>query len=275
MTLTLAYIDQKCMVQVADRRISEQDAAGNYQPKHDQAIKVVMPRGSLLVSYSGVAEFAEGETGELIERQFSQADLDIQKAVSELAVAFTKLFERMRFRKHQLTATITGWAQTPEGTLVPVVGTITNREPASGARLPEFVGKADVLPYTGGWISTGGPLSAQMHRSLDRWIGGVLRRRLSPVAIVNTFLYAIRQEAAKNSLIGRSAFAVVFPRAAAEYALTHGGMIEVVENHSGQLLGHAVAQAFIPEDVQRAVLVRRELLDLGRATISFPDAGRR
>jgi hypothetical protein len=74
-------------------------------------------------------------------------------------------------------------------------------------------------------------------------------------------------------LIGRSAFAVLYPRAAAEYAFTHDGTIEVVENQSGQILEHAVTQTFIPGDVQRVTLVRRDQLGLGRATISFPDEG--
>lgn len=49
-------------------------------------------------------------------------------------------------------------------------------------------------------------------------------------------------------MIGRSAVAVVYPRAVAEYAFTHDGTIEVFENQSGQI--HAVTQTFIPRDVQ-------------------------
>jgi hypothetical protein len=50
-------------------------------------------------------------------------------------------------------------------------------------------------------------------------------------------------------LIGCSAVAVVYARAAVEYAFTHDGTIEVVENQSGQILEHVVTQKFIPRDV--------------------------
>ncbi len=164
----------------------------------------------------------------------------------ELTIAFTKRFERVWFRNHQLTATITGWVETPENNLVPVVGAITNREATSGDCLSEFVGGPACCR-----TSAGVPLSDEMRHTLDRRMRGALPRRPSPAVIVNLFLYAIRQEATKNSLIGRSTFTVAYSRAAAGYALAHTtATIEVVVNQVGQILEHAVTQTFIPGEVQ-------------------------
>lgn len=225
MTLTLAYIDNAVTVHVADRRLSIKKGK-TYGPDTEDAVKVDLLRGTVLISYAGRSMVAGVSTPRWLETQLVDSTLELRETLGAIAARLTGLFQGQAYKDHLLVVTITGWALGDEG-LTPFVGTITNQDPTTLARLPTFRGvAAPLLQATsgvGGWIATG-RISPAGHAAVDRWVKTVLARGATAVSVANVFAYQIRREAAidRDRTIGKNLRAAILPVSVLEWALRTG-----------------------------------------------------
>lgn len=260
MTLILAYIDDNVTVHVADRRLTVKTGT-TYSPVTEDAVKVDLIRGSLLVSYAGRSKVATVDTPTWLEQQLSPAASadELGETLNAIADKLTGIFTRPGYVDQLLIVTITGWALNAENKLTPVIGTVTNQHPTTLSRLPKFKAvAADLYTATGsanrgGWTHAG-RLNKAGHASVDRWVKKSLTRGVSPLSITNVFAYQIRSAARADldQTIGRTLRAAILPRAVLEHVLANQlSDYTMAYNDAGHWVRGWPMVVDIPENVTR------------------------
>jgi hypothetical protein len=164
-----------------------------------------------------------------LETHLAESRLELREALELMAARLTQLFQRQVYKDHLLIVTITGWALGEDQSLMPIVGTVTNQNPKTLARLPAFRGIAAPLAQAasdgnyGGWVSTG-RISDAGYAAVDRWVKRALVRGVSAASIANVFAYLIRREAEvdRDRTIGKNLRAAILPVSVLEWALRTG-----------------------------------------------------
>ncbi len=142
MTLVLSYLDSNVTVHVADRRLSMK-VGNRYEPVTEDAVKVALVRGTILVSYAGRSQVQGLPTPRWIETRLVQAaDGELKQLFPKLAQRLTDVFNDDRYKDDITIATVSGWALDEQAKLIPVIGALTNQDPNTFARLREFHGVA-------------------------------------------------------------------------------------------------------------------------------------
>lgn len=185
-TLVLTYLDDTVTLHVADRRLTRK-VAGVYETVTDDAVKVAVIRGSLLVSYSGRSLVGGLPAPRWIETRLEQSAGEMRETFSSIAGRLTDVFRGGKYLDQFLIVTVSGWAIGDDGAVVPVVGTLTNQHPETLLRLDEFVGVAAPMEQVvgsntkgrGTWTSTG-RLSDEGKAELNQQLPEALRQGGQP-----------------------------------------------------------------------------------------------
>jgi len=181
-TLVLSYLDSNVTVHVADRRLSMK-VGNRYEPVTEDAVKVALVRGTILVSYAGRSQVQGLPTPRWIETRLVQAaDGELKQLFPKLAQRLTDVFNDDRYKDDITIATVSGWALDEQAKLIPVIGALTNQDPNTFARLREFHGvaatAAEAAPDDGraGWVATG-RLTKQGHAERTQRLNDELVQR--------------------------------------------------------------------------------------------------
>lgn len=236
MTLVLSYLDASVTVHVADRRLSVK-VGNKYKPMTEDAVKVALVSGTILVSYAGRAQVQGLPTPRWIETRLVQAaDGDLMQLFPKLAQRLTDVFNDHRYKDDITIATVSGWALDQKNKLIPVIGTLTNQDPNTFARLPAFRGvaasAAEAAPDGGkaGWVATG-RLTKQGHAELTQRLDDELAHGANAADIANIFIDQIRIEADRDGdgTIGKSLRAAILPVAVLNWAQQTGNSEYVMQ----------------------------------------------
>lgn len=254
MTLVLTYLDDNATVHVADRRLTRK-VNGVYELVTDDAVKVDIVRGSLLVSFAGRSVVQGLTTPRWIETRLEQSPGEMRETFSSIAARLTDLFRRNEYLEHFLIVTVSGRAIGDDGAAAPIIGTLTNQHPKTLARLDEFVGVA--APMEGvvtsstksGWTWTG-RLSDQGKAELNQRLPETLGQGANPAQIANVFADQIRVEAERDidQTIGRSLRAAILPAAVMRAAVQTGSTsVGLLTSDNGEYLLGTPMKVDLPE----------------------------
>lgn len=108
MTLLFTYVDDNYVMQVSDERISQWNAKKRkWEVRDDETAKQILIRGSLIASFTGVAEIDGGATTtEWLARRFADDQRSLDEVVAGIANRLTSLFTRRRYRDQVLVVLI-------------------------------------------------------------------------------------------------------------------------------------------------------------------------
>jgi hypothetical protein len=258
MTLVLTWIDRDCTLHVADRRICLDHGRGRIVVRDDATPKIFVACGSLLVSFSGVAELtARRPITEWLDARLSTlavADRELRDALGDIAADLDGEVGR-EFPGHRLTITISGWSLSDDNVLVPVVGTVTNVHPETGALEAQFKAAAMELPTSGGWVATGAVIPNEIRTRMQRQLRKGLQRGISVYVVAQVFLDALRQTAARNEYVGPTALVAVLPRVALAVAQTTGSIF-LAEGRNGELGVGMSMVTDVPAECRRLNILR-------------------
>lgn len=216
MTLLFTYVDDNYVMQVSDERISVWNpTVRKWEVRDDETAKQILIRGSLIASFTGVADIDGGvTTTEWLARRFADDQRDLEEVVASIADRLTSVFTRSRYKGQVLVVLIAGWIERPDRSLEPFFGHISNQHPTTYERLDAFDHLVGTLPSGAHWVSRGQKLPAGIDQELRRNIQAALPAGVSPPVMQRLFLNAMRATASNNRFVGPSALIGVLPRAA-------------------------------------------------------------
>lgn len=228
MTLGLAYVDEIASVHVADRRLSRWIGNG-YETASEDAVKACIVRGSLLISFAGLAEVQGLTTPRWIESHLEASTNELRATLESIAGTLTSVFHHERYVDALLTVTITGWAVNEQELLTAIIGTITNQDPTDLRRLNVFHSMAAPLHMIdpngrADWVSTG-RLSEKGRSEINQAIGELTDTDRTASAIARIFSDQVRVEAGRDldQTIGQSLRIAILPVDALQMTVTEGG----------------------------------------------------
>lgn len=254
MTLVLTYLDDNATVHVADRRLTRK-VNGVYELVTDDAVKVDIMRGSLLVSYSGRSVVQGLAAPRWIETRLEQSAEEMRETFSSIAGRLTDLFRRDEYLGHFLIVTVSGWAINDDGAAAPIIGTLINQHPKTLARLDEFVGVATPMDQVvtsttkSGW-TWAGRLSDEGKAELNQRLPEALSQGANPAHIANVFADQIRVEAERDidQTIGRSLRAAILPAVVMHAAVQTGcTSVGLLTSDNGEYLLGTPMKVDLPE----------------------------
>lgn len=96
MTLLFTYVDDNYVTQVSDERISRWNPKERkWEMRDDETAKQILIRGSLIASFTGVAEIDGGvTTTEWLARRFADDQRGLDEVVAGTASRLTSVFTR-------------------------------------------------------------------------------------------------------------------------------------------------------------------------------------
>jgi hypothetical protein len=258
MTLLFTYIDDNYVMQVADERISFwHPVRRRWQVRDDHTAKQILVRGSLILSFTGVAELdGRVTTTEWLARHFTADKIDLESTTATIADELATVFSRHRYRDQVLVVLLAGWIQTGGGQLEPIFGHISNQHPSTYRRLPAFDHKIGTLPSGAHWVTRGQEMPSAVEHELRRNVTNALHAGVSPPVMQRLFLTAMRAAAAVNRFVGPSALIGVLPRAAVTRALAEPDNFWVLGNQQGATVPGAAMFVRVPAGTDRTVPVQ-------------------
>lgn len=258
MTLLFTYVDDNYVMQVSDERISRWNAKDRkWEVRDDETAKQILIRGSLIVSFTGVAEIDGGvPTTEWLARCFGDDQRGLEEILADIASRPTSVFTRRRYADQVLVALIAGWIETSEGVLEPIFGHISNQHPTTYERLAAFDHGVGTLPPGAHWVTRGQELPASVEKELRHNMKAALAAGVSPPVMQRLFLTAMRATAKSNPFVGPSALIGVLPRSAVTRAQTSPDDFWVLTNEEGAMIPGAVMFVRVPADTDRTEPVR-------------------
>jgi hypothetical protein len=250
MTLVLSYADADRLIHVADQRITLTAPDGTESVLDDESIKATHIRGSMAVSFSGLAELDYGrETLDWVAKRLESSPDSFEKTLTALANDLPSA-TRQNLRGEPLDLRMTGVANHPDGMLI-VSGRVTNV--SFGKVMQHFIATPEHVRLRAHqrYGAHGVTLSATVRSRLDASIDFTL----PTIDIVNEFLWAIRYTHAETQYVGPTAVAVVLPTSVMSGAQP-GMWLTASQDSEGRLVEGVIATARAPEHIAKFELVR-------------------
>lgn len=222
MTLILSIATPAFVAQVADRRLTFVDVAGNVTLADDNANKLTLFCNRMAFGYTGLAHIGRQKTDVWLSHllgKFSGASL--KEATTELKQEATAAFARLpyssRVKRHAFVGV--GWACTEAAQLEfkPMICRISNFHDKDGQGLP-FAQKEFTFAFTiysppkWGWLEIPARMNKREIAALTRLLSRAARKGVSAFSAVRLMVAAIRAINERgDKTVGRNLLAVVMP----------------------------------------------------------------
>ena len=224
MTLILACLTPKYVLQVADRRLTMRNLhkAASLEVVDDHRNKIVVLNDSMAFSFSGHAEIGQQNTDAWLARRLAESGnpneslKNVQRAAAE---HFRILPISRKAKRHAFVAA--SWTRNRNGELEPGLITISNALDANSDWLDEARDEFEIDGVGLGLTSQCGicpPIGARVPDTylsdLRRNARACVERSVHPLEIVRLLAETIRRVASHDTSVGTSLLAVILPKAA-------------------------------------------------------------
>lgn len=278
LTSILSIATPHFVAQVADRRLSFVDAAGNVSLAEDNANKITLFCNRMAFGYTGLAHIGQERTDVWLSHLLGKfSGMSLKEALTELKAQATAVFATLpysrRVKRHAFVGV--GWTCTNSELLQfkPMICRISNFYDQNEA-LPfaqnEFNMAFKIFePQNWGWMDVGAYMYPREIASLTRLLGRAASHDASCVSAVRLMVAAIRNISARNPTVGRDLSGIVMPNSVATAAsvqvLMGGGAAMFIGDGDPDFRAPTIESFFVPDGRSDGVIYAPNLACGGRA----------
>lgn len=262
MTLVLSYIDDHRIIYVADQRITTEDPDGTETFTDDQEVKAFVVRGSVVVSFAGLAGLNDDlDTTAWLYQRLGQATKNINDTLQDMADELPGLIHPS-LRNVPLDVRVTGVMEhESDGAQIIGTGRLTNI--SAGVVKDTFTrnAKQERRAKQPTYRAFGSGMPQDVQEDLAATVG----QTTSSIDIANHFLDAIRRTNAVKKYVGPTAVGVIVPFAALENI--EDGQIDVAIDPNGRFADGRISISRAAEDCARFTLTPKDEVGFRYSTL--------